>query len=590
LAAKALEQLELLEADDRLIAYAIRNRGIAHSTAGDTSAASSDLRRALELFEALGDRYQIGLCHHDIGVCLSRQGSIIGAEHHFGQAVGIWEALGNANDLSNTLNSLGVSLYTVGRYDEALKQFNDSLNIALQIGATRRAAFAQAGMGDVYLACQEYDRAAEAFGISTELALEAGVRSLEVYNLVKLGEGCFRQSALGQALKLASQAREIAAETDLSFEKGLACALQAMIHVRQAEYEASFGLFEEALGCFTKNDVLEQAKARLWWGYSLLLDLRASAAVEQLQEVIRLALSMGELAQGLGPTVAETQQLLLHALHRADTPAGIRNSIGWVLAQSQETIETSRPSLQVFTFGPPALIIAGERRQFSQRGRMRRMPEFLACLLLQSQDGGCRWGEISAMIWPELGPDRASINFHQTLKRLRDSILKTYEYITIRDDYYQVNAQYLEWCDALAFERLFERASQAPQDEALALQLELIALYQGEFLAGFEVGTWAANYRALYAARFLQTVKLAGEQLLREGAARKALSVIHQGLAQDYYREDLHRSALRAYAQLGLYDHLAAHHAELGDTFERELDAVPDPATEQLYQQLMAKR
>jgi two-component SAPR family response regulator len=115
-------------------------------------------------------------------------------------------------------------------------------------------------------------------------------------------------------------------------------------------------------------------------------------------------------------------------------------------------------------------------------------------------------------------------------------------------------------------------------------------LYQGEFLAGFEVGEWGAAYRASYEARFLQVVKLTGEQLLEDGSPGEALTVIYKGLAQDYFREDLQRSAFRAYAQLALYDRLAAHYVELRETLKREFDAPPDPATEQLYRQLMAER
>ena len=590
LATKALEQLKPLEDNDRLLAYAVRNRGLAQSTAGNIAEGLADLRRALELYEARGDTYQIGLCHHDLGVSLRRQGNIAAAEHHYRQALRIWEALGNANDLANTLNALGVSLYAVGRYDEALHHFNDCLNIALQIGATRRAAFAQAGIGDVHLMRQEYDRAFEAYTMSTEFAQEAGVRSLQVYNLVKSGEISYYQHDLDQALNCASRAREIAIETNLALERGLACALQARIYVLRAEYEASFRLFEEALACFTHNEVLEEAKTRLWLGYSLLLDLRAQAAFEQLQEVIRLALAMGESVHGLGPTVAETQTLLVNVLHRPDIAAGMRDSIRFLLAQADTQPKLSKPSLQAFTFGSPALIVAGEHKLFSQRGRSRKVPEFLAYLLLEGQNGGCRWSQVSAAIWPDLGPDKASINFHQTLKRLRDSILGATDYIIVQNDYYQVNPEYLTWCDALAFEQIFERAAEAPPDEALALQLELIALYRGEFLAGFEVGTWGATYRATYEIKFLEIAMLASEQLLRDEAPREALSVIDKGLARDYFSEDLHRNALRAYAQLGLYDHLATHYARLCETFEQEFDAAPDPATEQLYQQLMAKQ
>ena len=190
-------------------------------------------------------------------VCVwKNKGNISGAEHHYHKALQIWETLGNANDLSNTLNSLGVCSYLRGNYDEALERFKESLNVALQIKATRRAAFAQAGIGDAYLECGEYGLAVEAYEISSELASEASVRSLEVYNLVKVGECFYRQQNLSPALNLASRAREIAAETGLALEKGLAIMLQAKIYVRQQEYIASFALFAEALASFAENDVL----------------------------------------------------------------------------------------------------------------------------------------------------------------------------------------------------------------------------------------------------------------------------------------------------------------------------------------------
>lgn len=590
LVAKGLDQLTALNADSRLIAWATRHHGMVHLALGNTTEALLDLRSALTLFETLNDTFSVGQCHHDIGFILDRQGNINGASYHFRQALRIWETLGNANDLANTLNSLGVSLYAIGRYDEALKQFNYSLDIALQIGATRRAAFAQAGIGDAYLGRQEYDRALKTYEISTKLAREAGVRSLEVYNSVKIGECFYQQNDLVRALNLANQARAIATEIGSVFEQGLACALQAKIYVRQGEYEASYDLFATAVACLASNDVVEQAKVRLWWGYSLLLELRAIAALEQLQEAIRLALAMSELRQGLGPTVVETQQLVFHFLHREDTPISIRDGINLLLAQTHEQIDLSKPSLQVFAFGSPLLIVSGNRRRFTQRGGLPKTPEFLLYLLVQGQEGGCRWSDVSAAIWPDLEPEKASRFFHQTLKRLRDVIFEAPDYIVRRDDYYQVNPVYLEWCDVLAFESLFEQAAKVTPEAALPLQLELIALYRGELLAGFELGEWGAAYRVSCEARFLQIVKLAGEQLLRIGSPQEALAIINRGLTLDYFQEELQRTALSIYAQLGLYDHLTAHYTELRTTFETEFGAPPEPETEQLYQRLIAAR
>ncbi|MEW5961679.1 MAG: tetratricopeptide repeat protein, partial [Chloroflexota bacterium] len=439
LAHMALEQLESLQADPRLIAWAIKNRGIAYWVIGNLDQSLADLRRALALFEALEDTYWTGMCHHNIGVCLEKRGNISGAEHHYKQALRVWETLGNANDLANTLNSLGVCSFLRGDYDQALGYFRESLNIALQIGATRRAAFAQAGISDTYLARREYEQALQAYDLSTEFAQSAAVRPLEVYNIVKKGECFFQLQDLAQALKLSNQAREIAGESGLGFEKGLATALQAKIYVRQGEYSISLDLFAEALSSLVRNDALEETKARLWWGYSLLLDLQSLAAFEQLQEVVRLALAMGELIPRLGPTVRETRPLLLHFLYQADTSVEMRANIEFLLAQIPERVEVLKPSLQVFAFGVPTLVVAGERRQFSQRGKTRRLPEFLLYLILEGQSNGCRWSEVSAAIWPDLTPDKASTSFHQNVKRLRDVIFENSDYIVIQDDYYQVN-------------------------------------------------------------------------------------------------------------------------------------------------------
>ncbi|MBI1880752.1 MAG: hypothetical protein HYR94_21455 [Chloroflexi bacterium] len=173
---------------------------------------------------------------------------------------------------------------------------------------------------------------------------------------------------------------------------------------------------------------------------------------------------------------------------------------------------------------------------------------------------------------------------------MRTLVFEAPDYITRQNDYYRVNGDYLEWCDVLAFESLFERATKTTSEKALPLQLELIALYRGQFLAGFELGEWGDHYRASCEARFLQVVKLASEQLLKAGSPQETLAVVNKGLAQDQFREDLHRAALSAYAQLGLYNHLASHYAELCATFKAEFGELPEPETQQLYQQLIAAR
>jgi DNA-binding SARP family transcriptional activator len=409
--------------------------------------------------------------------------------------------------------------------------------------------------------------------------------------MIKTGECFFQQHQLDAAIALANQTRQLAAETGLSFEKGLACVLQAKIYVCQHEYPASYGLFAEALASFTENDALEQVKVRLWSGYSLLLDLRTEAAAEQLHEAIRLILSREELLPGLQPTVAETRQLLLHFRHRRDTPAGMRDNIRKILGPKRQWLEVNQPSLQVFAFGPPSLIVANEYKHFfSQRGKIRRMPEFLLYLILNGGEVGCRWSEVCAAIWPDLDTERASLNFHQTMRRIREGLLADHDYVVMQDDYYRINRDHLEWCDVLAFDTLFERAATAPSAEALPLQLEIIAMYQGEFLAGFELEEWGLATRNRYEEHFLQMVILTSDQLLQTGDARQALNVLQKGLARDYFREDFHRRVAAAYVQLELYTNLANHYDKLCQTFKEEFGVLPMPETQQTFEPFLTKK
>ena len=587
LAQRGLHQFETLPVGDQDMAYAIRNRGLAYGTAGNIPEALSDLRAALALYESFDDTYRVGMCHQEIGVCLKKQGQINASMHHYRKAIRIWETLGNSNDLANTFNSVGVLLCAIGRYQEALQHFTDSLDIAEQIGATRRAAFAQAGIADAYFGLKAYDQAIEAYQASMELAQEAQVYSLEAYNLVRQGDCLFEQGNQAEALTLAARARAIALEMGLIYERGLAATLQAKIFVQRAEYDPSFSLFEEALSCLSQNELIEQIRVRLWWGLSLLLAHRPSKALGQTEAILQMTPNLTELQPGLVETIRYTQQLLLYFLHSPNTPHNIRDGVHALLMQSWEQIDFDRPDLQIYAFGPPILAISGQRRQFTQRGGSQKTPELLLYLIIQGHQSGCRWNDVCADLWPEEPSERASVLFHQNLRRLRKVVLGADDYIILQDDYYHLNTQLVSWCDVIAFETLAARATQLPSDDRLALQLEMIALYRGEFLAGFDVGEWAAAYRGACEVRFLQTVRMAAEQLLEIGANHEAVQVIQKGLRQDSFREDLHRLLFKAYARLGLYGHLADHYTQLYESFEQELGLPPEPQTEELYQNLM---
>lgn len=585
LATEGLEQLLEFKADEQLIAWARWQRGLAYRATGDLESTLADIREALGYFEKSDDDCQVAWCHHDIGTALVTQGYLGSAEYHYEKARYLWQQLENINGLAHTLNGLGTSFYMIGKYAEALKYFQESFKLAQQIKAEQVVASAQAGMGDVYFALAEYTQALEAYQSSLILSREIGIKFLEIYNQIKIGEYFYQKNDLNQALNLACRAREVTTELELYFEKGLASFLLAKIHVSWARYEASFALFEEALACFVKNNVLEQIKVNLWWGYSLLLDLRTSAALKKLQEAIHLILDKGFFYQGLNHTLKEIRLLLLHFFHWGRTPPGIHNVIFLLLKESQNGLDDPNSGMQFFAFGSPTIVINGNRKYFVQRGRTSKMPEVLTYLLLKSKEGGCRWNQVCVAIWPDLPANIASNRFHQHLRRLREAIFGSRDYILVQDDYYLLNPDYYGWCDVVVFEQLYDRISQLPPAEALPLQLELIDLYQGEFLTGFDLKEWAVDYRTKCEIRFIQIVRRTSEYLFKQDLLWKALAVLEKGINQDYFCEDLHCTILRVYARQGLYADMAEHYTQVCEIFEQELSTSP-LQVQQLYAQL----
>jgi len=584
---RGLAQLEKYRAKAPVIAWAIENRGKAYSSAGNTEAAITDLRRAMEMFQTLDNSYRVGNCHHDLGVCLEKQGKISGAEHHYNQAMQIWEQIGNANSLSNTLNSLGVCSLLQGNHEQAMQHFRESMEIGENIGDNRRIAYALAGIAETHLASRQYTEAIQSFDVSTSYARVVGSKALEIYNQIKQAEVYYHQGNMTQALSQTKQAKEIAGEIGLKMEYGQVCALQAKIYVSQGQFKTAFDLFATALDYLADNDLLEQTKLHLWWGYGLLLTARPTMALDQLEKAINLGLSLGELSRGLKNTIAETHPLLHHFLFRSDVPPALAEGIRFLLKQGPSQLNISDPYLHIFAFGNPTLITGEQRRQFMSRGKTHKLPEFLLYMAIEGRQGGVRRNEIAAVFWPDQSEKQAARLFHQHLRRLRNNMMVHDDVIVVDNDYYQVSPQYLIWCDALAFSALYSQAATASAEKALSLYQEIIALYQDEFLAGFELSEWGNFHRNRYEIQFLQVVNLAAEQLLAQNYPHEALDVIQKGLYQDYFQEGLHRLAFQSYANLGLYDQLTEYYSEITHTFNAELGAPPTNATRNFYQQLL---
>ncbi len=534
LAKTGLDRLEkLMAVDIHIMAWAIRNRGVAYRVAGRNSESLADLERCLPLFERLKNRYYIAMCHHDIGVALAQQGQINDTLYHYEQAIDIWESLDNQNDLANSLNSLGVSLSLLGQYDEALEKAQAALKIATKINAPRRRAFILETMADIYLGLQEYEQAIEFYEKSIDIAKKAGIKAVKAAAMAKAGECFFYLDDLFKASILAEQARKLASN-GLTTEMGMALDLEAKIHVRHGR--SSTYIFKKAVG-FLEGDRIRQTSSRLWLADMLMQDSKFKAAFEQLRLAVEYILETDLIDSRLLQTVQEKQFLCNFFLHHPHTPPGITDGLSLLLRKSEGRNKNLEVDLDfwMYAMGPPCWIVRGQRYDFNPVGLVAHTPELLFYLICEnrrlpgvSKEESCRVLEIPKS------------NFHQLVRLLRDTFRNEKCDSTVERNgrYYRLIGNYR--CDVLVLDYLLIKVNaMSPSKEKLDVWQEIIFLYRGEFLEGHELSPWGEEFRTRLRKEFVETVTQAAEYLLTIDKPEEALEVIKKGLALYPTKKDL---------------------------------------------------
>ena len=103
--APLLEELARRDDHQPYLAVAGRAWGVAHTLAGRYDEAQSRLQEALEIFEGLNARWQIGRTRAELAQLARARGDEDAAEAHFAAALAEFEALGAVPDFERTRRS-----------------------------------------------------------------------------------------------------------------------------------------------------------------------------------------------------------------------------------------------------------------------------------------------------------------------------------------------------------------------------------------------------------------------------------------------------------------------------------------------------
>jgi DNA-binding SARP family transcriptional activator len=195
-------------------------------------------------------------------------------------------------------------------------------------------------------------------------------------------------------------------------------------------------------------------------------------------------------------------------------------------------------------------------------------------------------------LWPELAPDSALNGFRKALHLARRALEPDLPHRGASAHLHLVDetvslASGRVWVDVDHFQALAE-AALAGAD--VAAHEAALAAYGGELLPEDRYADWLADRQAALATLHLALLSCLAEALERRGAATAAAERLRQVVRHDPTSEEAHRRLMRLYALSGSRHQALRQYQACRAALARELAVEPEPATEALYQDILAGR
>lgn len=224
-------------------------------------------------------------------------------------------------------------------------------------------------------------------------------------------------------------------------------------------------------------------------------------------------------------------------------------------------------------------------------GFVSRKVEALLCYLVVTRGPHTREA-LAGLLWGSAPDSRARISLRRALSNLR-RLVGEHLHITRKTVALRQDANY-----RLDVDRFDALLLQHERREAFTASLlrEAVALYRGDFLAGFFVDDarafdeWALTQRERLRHAALQAPRALATHYVRCGAYEQALDSLGHLAALAPWREEAHRQMMRLLAYTGQYSAALAQYERCREALARELDVPPMAETVALRDRIQAAR
>ncbi|HWQ47941.1 MAG TPA: tetratricopeptide repeat protein [Methanosarcina sp.] len=198
-------------------------------------------------YEELGNKREVAVVLHAIGMIHQDQGSYEEAVEKYNQALKAFEELGDKSAIAATLHALGNIHKDKGNSEKSEKKYNQALKAFEELGDKSGVAYTLSQLGMIHQDQGNYEEAVNLYNQSLKIKEELGDKSGIATTLHQLGSICYLQGDYEEAVNLYNQALNI--EEELGKKSGIAYSLHALgtINQDQGNYEEAVNLYNQSL-------------------------------------------------------------------------------------------------------------------------------------------------------------------------------------------------------------------------------------------------------------------------------------------------------------------------------------------------------
>jgi tetratricopeptide (TPR) repeat protein len=232
---------------DRLRSHILEWRSRCARRQRDFEAAREDIERALELAEHLDDTLTVAHVTFQASLVAERDGQWLRARTLAERAKELYEAHGDRLNLGRMLNNLGGLNFLLGKPEDAVTYLKRAFSVALEVGSEPDAAQAVSSLAQVHLGAGDYGLAEEQATHALEL-LDGRTDFLdEIGNTqIVLGRALLEQGRLDEAEQAFAAAEQSLSQLSSASHRAVAWTAQGDLESRRGNDREAAALYRRA--------------------------------------------------------------------------------------------------------------------------------------------------------------------------------------------------------------------------------------------------------------------------------------------------------------------------------------------------------